>query len=131
MGVTSDGATSVAKPPARRSRPWLRLLVLALVASAFIGLLLAGIVFLNVSLLELNGEIARTGEAAAELRRANSELRLEVAELGSAERIQALAHERGFVMPAPGEVTYLEADREADAARAAATLEALERSGGG
>lgn len=88
-----------------------------------VGALLAGIVFLNVSLLGINGGIAATSDQAAELRRQNAELRLEVSRLASAERIQRVAEAEGFAMPAPGEVTYLEADPEHDGARAAAALE--------
>ena len=47
-----------------------------------VGALLAGIVFLNVSLLEVNSGIAEMGERSSELRRDNSILRQEVARLG-------------------------------------------------
>ena len=74
-----------------------------------IGVLLAGIVGLNVSLLELNREIARTTTRATALDRQNSHLRAKVAALDSSERIQSLAERRGMVMPAPGEFRYLHA----------------------
>jgi hypothetical protein len=88
-----------------------------------VGALLAGIVFLNVSLLGINGGIAATSDQAADLRRQNAELRLEVSRLASTERVQRVSEAEGFAMPAPGEVTYLEADPERDGARAAAALE--------
>jgi len=88
-----------------------------------VGALLVGIVFLNVSLLGINGGIAATSEQATELRRQNAELRLDVAKLGASERIQRAAEAQGFVMPAPGDVTYLEPDPESDARRAALALE--------
>jgi cell division protein FtsL len=72
-----------------------------------LGALLAGIVFLNVSVLELNRGIARTDAKSADLERTNSGLRARVAKLDSGERIQQLAAARGFVMPQPGDVTYL------------------------
>ena len=72
-----------------------------------IGTLLAGIVFLNVALLELNDGIARTTRAATALGHENARLRLEAARLGSSERIQRAARARGLVMPAPGDVRYL------------------------
>jgi cell division protein FtsL len=72
-----------------------------------LGALLAGIVFLNVSVLELNRGIARTDAKSAELERTNSGLRARVAKLDSGERIQALAEARGFVMPQPGDVNYV------------------------
>jgi hypothetical protein len=72
-----------------------------------LGALLAGIVFLNVSVLELNRGIARTDAKSAELERINSGLRARVAKLDSGERIQELAAARGFVMPQPSQVTYV------------------------
>ena len=87
-----------------------------------VGALLAGIVFFNVSLLELNAGIARTSERAAALKRQNASLRTQVAELGSSERIQETATARGFVLPSPGDVEYLRADPALDAERAAKTM---------
>src|SRR5205814_5195790 len=74
-----------------------------------LGALLAGIVFLNVSVLELNRGIARTDARSADLERLNSGLRARVAKLDNGERIQELAAARGFVMPQPGDVTYVRA----------------------
>jgi cell division protein FtsL len=71
--------------------------------------LLAGIVFANVALLEMNSGIARTTEKVAELKRENARLRLQAARLGSTERIQRAAADLGLVLPAPGEVRYLRA----------------------
>jgi cell division septation protein DedD len=84
-----------------------------------IGALLVGVVFFNVSLLELNRGITANSDHAAELRRANAELRLTVAKLASSERIQLAARQRGFVLPPPGEVRYLRASRLRDARLAA------------
>jgi cell division protein FtsL len=82
-----------------------------------LAVLLAGIVFANVALLEMNAGIARTTEQVAALKRENSRLRLEAARLGSSERIQRAAADLGLVLPAPGEVRYLET-RPEDAALA-------------
>jgi hypothetical protein len=65
----------------------------------------------------MNAGIARTTEKVAALKRENSRLRLEAAKLGSSERIQRAAADLGLVLPAPGEVRYLEA-RPGDAALA-------------
>jgi cell division protein FtsL len=73
------------------------------------GALLAGIVFLNVSLLQLNQEIARTTTHATALDRQNSTLRARLATLEPTERIQRLAEARGMRMPAPGQYRYLRA----------------------
>ena len=89
---------------------------------AWIGIvfvLLAGIVFFNVDLLQMNREIARTEERIGTLKRENARLRTDVARLGSSERIQQVAAERGLVLPAPNEVRYLKADPAVDARRAA------------
>jgi cell division protein FtsL len=86
--------------------------------------LLAGIVFFNVDLLRMNREIARTEERVGGLKRENARLRTDLARLGSSERIQRVAAERGLVLPAPGEVRYLRANPAIDARRAAARIDA-------
>ena len=50
---------------------------------AVVGLLLAGIVFFNVDVLELNHGIARTDVRAAQLKRENAARTLQLAKLGS------------------------------------------------
>jgi cell division protein FtsL len=86
---------------------------------ALIGVLLAGIVFFNVDLLQMNRDIARDAERASALKRENARLRLDVARLASSERIQEAAAGLGLVLPAPGEVRYLKARPTVDARRAA------------
>jgi cell division protein FtsL len=86
---------------------------------ALIGVLLAGIVFFNVDLLQMNRDIAQNAEKAAALKRENARLRLDVARLASSERIQEAAADLGLVLPAPGEVRYLKARPGLDARRAA------------
>jgi cell division protein FtsL len=80
--------------------------------------LLAGIVFANVALLEMNAGIARTSEQVSVLKRENGRLRLQAARLGSTERIQRAAADLGLVLPAPGQVRYLETRPGRDAALA-------------
>lgn len=75
-------------------------------------MLLAGIVFFNVDLLKMNHGIAKTDVRAAQLKRENAIYTLELAKLGSSERIQRVALERGLVLPQPGDVQYLRADRK-------------------
>lgn len=91
-----------------------------------VGGLLAGIVFLNVALLELNAGIARTTEKVAAVKRENARLRLQAARLGSTERIQQAAADLGLVLPVPGEVRYLKANPARDAPRALALMSAPE-----
>jgi len=92
---------------------------------ACVGALLAGIVFLNVTLLEVNSGIAQMGERSSELRRENSLLRQEVAKLAAPERIQEKAAKRDFVLPAPGDIRYVRTDGDGDGAAALAALDAL------
>ena len=86
---------------------------------ALIGVLLAGIVFFNVDLLQMNRDIARDAERASTLKRENARLRLDVARRASSERIQEAAAGLGLVLPAPGAVRYLKARPTVDARRAA------------
>lgn len=83
-----------------------------------LAVLLAGIVTANVALLEMNAGIAQTTEKVTALKRENSRLRLQAARLGSSERIQRAAADLGLVLPAPGEVRYLEARPTEDPALA-------------
>src|SRR5436190_973344 len=94
---------------------------------AIIGILLAGIVFFNVDVLELNHGIARTDARASQLKRDNAALTLQLAKLGSSERIQHVALQRGLVLPQPGDVRYLRAHRQ-DAARALRVMTAPDSS---
>lgn len=95
---------------------------------AAVGILLVGIVFFNVDVLELNHGIARTDTRAAQLKRENAVLTLQLAKLGSSERIQRVALERGLVLPQPGDVRYLRAHRQ-DAGRALRVMTAPDSSG--
>ncbi len=85
-------------------------------------LLLVGIVFFNVDLLRMNRDIAATAEKAETIKRENARLRGDLARLGSSERIQAAAAQRGLVLPAAGEVRYLKANPGADGRNALARL---------
>jgi cell division protein FtsL len=95
---------------------------------ALIGVLLAGIVFFNVDVLRLNHGIAETDTQAAQLKRQNATLTLQLAKLGSSERIQQVAISRGLVLPQPGDVRYLRAGRQ-DAARALRVMTRPDSSG--
>ncbi|MEA2222309.1 MAG: hypothetical protein QOH83_685 [Solirubrobacteraceae bacterium] len=82
-----------------RSRAWVVIVAFGLI----------GIVAMQVSMLKFNAGIGRAVETAATLERNNAALRADVSRLSSGDRIQALAGARGFVMPEPGDVTYLRA----------------------
>ena len=94
---------------------------------ALVGLLLVGIVFFNVDLLRLNRSIAVTSEKSEQVSRENAQLRRELARLGSSERVQKAALQRGLVLPSPGDVRFRDIDKRDDR-RALANLK---QSGGG
>jgi cell division protein FtsL len=82
---------------------------------ALVGVLLAGIVFFNVDLLQMNREITQMADKAAQVKRENDRLRHDYARLASSERIQEAAAAVGLVYPAAGEVRYLESNPKLDA----------------
>jgi cell division protein FtsL len=86
---------------------------------ALVGVLLVGIVFFNVDLLQLNRSIATTTRHSAHVKQQNARLRLQVARLASTERIQRTAADQGLVLPAPGDVRYLRSKPSVDGRRAA------------
>jgi hypothetical protein len=86
---------------------------------ALLGVLLIGLVALNVSLLKLNAHNGRSAEIARALRIDNAKLSGSVSRLGSSDRLQAAAKRMGLVMPAPQDVNYLTAHPRTDARRAA------------
>jgi cell division protein FtsL len=91
---------------------------------ALVFVLLAGIVFFNVDLLQMNREIARDADRISALKRENARLVLEEARLASSDRIQESAALLGLVLPAPGEVRYLTARPLRDAGLAAKRISA-------
>ena len=109
--LTEHGRVAAVLDRLLRGRGWVML----------IGALLAGIVLLNVSVLELNRGIASTNSRASALEAQNSVLRTRLADVGSAEAVQRAAEARGFVLPQPGDVGYLHL-HASDAAAAARTL---------
>ena len=72
-----------------------------------IGLMLGGIVAMQVSLLKLNAGISQSVEQASTLERVNADLETEVARLSSGERIRQAAAQEGMVAPSAGDVVYL------------------------
>jgi cell division protein FtsL len=91
---------------------------------ALVAVLLVGIVFFNVDLLELNRNIASTADKAAKMKRENANLRLQLARLASSERIQRAAVRRGLELPSPGDVRYLRLHPGVDARKAARSITA-------
>src|SRR5688572_11132161 len=88
-----------------------------------IGLMLGGIVAMQVSLLGLNSGISKAVEESGALERQNADLEAAVAQLSSGERIQAAALAEGMVTPPAGEVAYLAARPGVDGERAARRMQ--------
>ena len=84
-----------------------------------IGVLLGGIVAMQVSLLKLNAGISRAVTTAGTLERQNADLEAGIAELSSVERVRAAAAADGMITPAAGDVSYLHARDDRDASLAA------------
>ena len=91
-----------------RSRAWI----------VVVGVLLGGIVAMQVSLLKLNSGITRAVETGATLERQNADMQSRIAKLSSAQRVSATATRGGMVFPPAGEVTYLRARPDRDPALA-------------
>jgi nucleotide-binding universal stress UspA family protein len=86
---------------------------------ALLGVLLIGLVGLNVALLKLNAQNGRAAETARDLRIQNAKLRGAVSRLGSSDRLQQSARNLGLVMPTPQMVNYLSARPDRDGRLAA------------
>jgi hypothetical protein len=78
---------------------------------AVLGTLLTGIVGLNVISLSLGASSGRVARQIEGLERQNSELRARLATRVSDQRVQAGAERLGLVVPAPGEIRYLTANK--------------------
>jgi cell division protein FtsL len=112
---------AAARPRGARS---LNTLLTGRACIAIVGVLLAGIVFFNVDLLQMNRDITKMADRAGQLKRENARLRLDLARLASSERIQETAAGLGLVLPAPGEVRYLRSRPPIDAKNASKHISA-------
>jgi hypothetical protein len=88
-----------------------------------IGVLLGGIVAMQVSLLKLNAGISNAVTTSSTLQRQNADIETEIAKLSSIERVRDAAVAEDMVTPAPGEVSYLHARPGRDDALAARRME--------
>jgi hypothetical protein len=88
-----------------------------------IGVLLGGIVAMQVSLLKLNAGISRAVTTASTLERQNADFEAQIARLSSGERVRDTALAEGMVTPAPGTIEFLRARPDRDASRAVRRME--------
>ena len=81
-----------------RGRAWIPLL----------GVLLAGIVAMQVEVLKLNAGIGRSLERSSALQAQNELLRAGVTRLSDEQRIERIAAQMGMVMPAPEQMRFVD-----------------------
>jgi hypothetical protein len=79
-----------------------------------IGVLLGGIVAMQVSLLKLNAGISRAVTTASTLERQNADMEADIARLSSGDRVRDAALGDGMVTPPPGAIEFLRARPERD-----------------
>ncbi len=91
-----------------RSRAWILLL----------GVLLIGIVGLNVATLSLTATAGKVEQNIETLSQENSVLRAHEARLLANDRVRSAAASIGLATPAPGEISYRDAGRDAIATAA-------------
>ena len=109
----AEAAPAVEAPPRPRPRPRRRAERRPRVASgviwiAVIGVLLVGVVFMNVAVLRLNIRLDQLGRDRAGLRADNAQLASQLSSAQAAARIQALARKELGVQPALAqETTYV------------------------
>jgi hypothetical protein len=97
-----------------RGRAWIPLL----------GVMLAGIVAMQVEVLKLGASIGRSIQQETTLQSANQLLRASVTGLSDDQRIEKLAATMGMVMPPPGAVAFLSPAPGAGVNRALANIHA-------
>jgi cell division protein FtsL len=108
--VSAAPAPSVDDPFAPRQRPRPRAerrprIAGGVVWIAVIGILLAGVVFMNVAVLRLNLQLDRLAHDRTRLRADNAQLASRLSSAQAAARIQALAQRKLGVQPALAEET--------------------------
>ena len=104
-------ARAVAFVRALPDHPLLDRLIRGRVWIPLLGVMLAGIVAMQVEVLKLGTSIGRSIDRSATLQTKNDELRMSVAALEGDERIERLAAAQGMIMPAPDQVGFLSFSR--------------------
>jgi hypothetical protein len=79
-----------------------------------IGILLGGIVAMQVSLLKLNAGISNAVTTASTLERQNADFEAQIARLSSGERVRDAAAADNMVTPPPGTIEFLRARPDRD-----------------
>lgn len=102
-----------------RGRAWIPVL----------GVLLAGIIAMQVEILKLGTTLGRSIERTASLQSKNESLQASIASLGDDQRIERLAAGMGMVTPSPGLLTFLGAHPQHQLASALANIHASDSTG--
>jgi hypothetical protein len=102
-----------------RGRYWIPLL----------GVLLVGIVAMQVEVLKLNAGIGRALEQSTSLQIRNEQLRAAVARGADDQRIESMAAHMGMVMPQPAAIRFLGRHPIADVGKAIANIHAPDATG--
>lgn len=109
FGEVAAPAPRPVRQPRPRARPRAQRRVRGGIAwIAAFAIVLAGVVALNVVVLQLNMQVSRLDKAQIELQAQNAALASQVSSAASAQRIEQAAHKLGYV-PAPAtDTSYLE-----------------------
>jgi hypothetical protein len=102
-----------------RGRAWIPVL----------GVLLTGIVAMQVEILKLGTSMGRAMERSATLQTQNGSLLANVASLADDQRIERLAAGMGMVMPTPNSMVFLHAQPSGNIARAIGNIQAPDPTG--
>lgn len=88
-----------------------------------VGVLLGGIVAMQVSMLKLNTGISRAVTTMGTLERQNANLEADIAQLSARERVQAAAERADMVAPPAGSMEFLTTRPNRDAEQAARRMQ--------
>jgi hypothetical protein len=120
----SLGARAIAFVRALPDHPWLDRAVRGRAWIAILGVMLAGIVAMQVEVLKLGASIGRSIQRSTTLQARNEQLRATVGSLDDDQRIEAMAAKHGMVMPAPDSVGFLSAGQARHVSRVLAGIRA-------
>jgi hypothetical protein len=115
--TVSLGARAVTFIRTLPDHPWLDRAVRGRAWIAILGVMLAGIVAMQVEVLKLGASMGRSIQRSTTLQTRNEQLRAAVGSLTDDQRIEALAAKSGMVMPSPDSVGFLAASRGKQVAR--------------
>ena len=119
MAAWGQAATARVEAPRVRQRPQARtrasarpVILGGVLSIVVLAVLLAGVVALNVAVLQLNVRLDRLGRERADLCAANAALALQLSSAASAPQIERLAQSRlGLVRAEPEQTTYIQLGR--------------------